>query len=134
MQRVIIDGYQVSVREGASGDEGTPRPAILLKGREGAVSTNVWIYFESPNGDMTRGRYMGLQFGVQRGSRKLSLRMNPNAFESMYDIVRNEAPVFFLYNTKDAPNRPSGTTKLITVAQFGTLDEPVGEGPEDEDG
>lgn len=133
MEQVAIEAYQVSVRERAKGDQGTPRPALLLKGRADGVPTNVWIYFEGPNGDMISGEYLGLRFGIRDGSQKLSLRMNLSGFDAIYDVLRNEAPTFFLYDVKDAPNNPSGSTKLVTVAQIGTLDEPAGEGPADED-
>ena len=50
-------------------------------------------------------------------------------FPRMYDLLRNEAPVQLHYNY----GASSSTTKALTYLDLRTGNEPVGEGPEDED-
>ena len=132
MERMSVDSYQVSIKQRAAAD---PRPTVLLKGTAdtGNTPTTVWLYFEGFNQTMIDNDYMGLAFPPQRGNRKLTVQMPRDGFADIYDILRNESPTFFLFELRDNRNNPTSTTKLVTVAQLGTLDEIPGEGPEDRD-
>jgi hypothetical protein len=50
-------------------------------------------------------------------------------FDRMYDLLRNEAPLWLYYS--HGPS--STTTKPLTLVAIESGDEPVGEGPEDAD-
>ena len=94
----------------------------------------MYLYFEGRNQDMKDGDYLGLAHPVRNGTLKLDVQMDLASFERIYDIVRNESPVYALHEIKDAPHNPASETKLVTKVWVGTLNEVPGEGAPDRSG
>lgn len=124
-----IEEYAVSVRQSGGG----PSSRILLRGRVASAESTAWLYFEGLNATMVDRDYVGHAVPFGHGGRELKIQMEPSSYASVIDLLRNEDPVYLVYELRDSQNDPDSDRKVVESAMVGTMNEPVGEGPSEDD-